>query len=101
MSIAEYTAACKNFAAASADWGGLPWGRYFTTSSTTAGGWDDTCDNAHGGISVAWAYRCPPEIIELEAPQEFINALHDLLELAADTGEYPAAVAAVIDLMEE
>ena len=50
-----YCEACEQFAKDTAEWGGMQSGQMYTMQQD--GTWTETCDNAHNGPSVAWAFH--------------------------------------------
>jgi hypothetical protein len=65
MTIKEYVFICKKFAFDSREWYELPDGPWFTTAGIEE--WEESCDNAHGGIDVSWAFHKTDETIEAAA----------------------------------
>lgn len=83
MNLEEYILTCKNFAHDTQDWGGLIDCKFYTTDGV--GCWDESFDNAHGGLDIAWAFHCTDEEIEAEARWRYEGQLHDnLLEALED-----------------
>ncbi len=68
MTVEEYTEICLRFAEDTQNDGDLDDGRFFVTYR---GGWISSCDNAHGGIGVRWAFGKTKEEILRLAPQKF------------------------------
>lgn len=81
MKVNEYTEVCKNFAAETKSWGALDHYKFYTT---TGAGWEESCDNASGGIDVSWAFHQTAEKIEREAAQRFVDLLRDFVETGRD-----------------
>ena len=75
MDIATYTQTCKQFARETKKWAALDEYKHYTTSPLD--GWEETPDNAHGGIDVSWAFHMNATDIEKQAPQKFIDCLID------------------------
>lgn len=48
--------------------------------STTGDGWEESCDNANGGIDVSWAFHLDAKTIRDRAPQKFMDCCTDLLQ---------------------
>lgn len=82
MTLNEYFDACKNFRDETRSWAALDPYKFYCTDSL--GGWCESCDNAAGGISVAWAFQTPDQAIEMELPYHFLRALQDELRAAID-----------------
>ena len=81
MTLKEYTACCLKFAHDSTDWYHLDPYKFYTTES--ANGWKESCDNAHDGINVEWAFHCSDEEIKSNASKYFLDELLTSLEQAA------------------
>ncbi|MBR1885722.1 MAG: hypothetical protein IJ812_04890 [Schwartzia sp.] len=67
MTIEEYTAICLRFAEDTKNDGAPDDGRLFVT---WRGGWTSSCDNAHGGLGVGWAFGKSADEIRRLAPQK-------------------------------
>ena len=76
LTVEEYTNICLRFAEDTKNDGDLDDGRFFVT---WRGGWTSSCDNAHGGVGVRWAFGKSAEEIRRLAPQKF----EELLRLAS------------------
>lgn len=88
MTVEDYTEACIDFWESSRGWliynGDFGKGAEFITTSG-AGNWCASCDNAHGGIDVKWAYyEKSIEGVKESAPYHFqeellyeIKSIHD------------------------
>lgn len=70
LSIEEYTEICLRFAEDTRNDSDLDEGRFFVTYR---GGWMSSCDNAHGGIGVRWAFGKSEAEIRRLAPQKFLE----------------------------
>ena len=68
MTVEEYTKICLNFAEDTKNDGDLDDGRFFVTYR---GGWISSCDNAHGGIGLRWAFGKTEDEIRRLAPEMF------------------------------
>ena len=79
LTASEYTEICLRFAEDTKNDDGLDDGRFFVTYR---GGWTSSCDNAHDGIGVRWAFRKNEVEIRRLAPQK-------LLEWQQMTGKQP------------
>ena len=53
--LEEYREAVRKFLADSADWAGLEPYTFYTTGHYRYD-WAETCDNAHGGLDLSWAF---------------------------------------------
>lgn len=83
MTLLEYTDACIRFSAETESWGGLdPYQHYTTTGSD----WQESCDNASGGLDVSWAFRLSEEKIQALACGKFLELLTAELEQGIDEG---------------
>lgn len=78
----DYMSAAQKFAADTQSWGGIIDTLFYTTDGS--GGWKESCDNAHGGLDVSWAFHRSPVQIKLEAPQRFIDMLVEQVEQGVD-----------------
>lgn len=54
MKFNDYLSACRQFSKDTAEWGALDSYKFYTT---TGDGWEESCDNASGGIDVSWAFH--------------------------------------------
>lgn len=81
MVLQDYIESAQTFATETKDWGSLNEYAYYTT---TGNGWDESCDNAPGGLDISWAFHESSEKIEKEAGQHFINEIADRLEQGID-----------------
>ena len=68
LTVEEYTKICLRFAEDTKNDGDLDDGRFFVTYR---GGWMSSCDNAHGGVGVRWAFGKSAEEIRRLAPLKF------------------------------
>lgn len=85
MSLDEYESACRKFAEDQRSWEGLEPGQFYTTNGP--GDWKESCDNAHGGLDVSWAfYQTKRDIYNL-APTHMIKQLQALLVLRDEEKE--------------
>ena len=82
-SVQAYADICKKFSTDTAEWGGLDDYKYYTTA---ANGWEETSDNAHGGVDVSWAFGLSAEGIEQRAAEELFEQLMNELDLADSDG---------------
>ena len=79
----RYTTCCLAFAADTAEWGGLDPYKWYTTYD---GSWEETSDNANGGIDVSWAFHEKPDRIVQLAPQILVGQIIELLRCFIDNG---------------
>ena len=70
MTVSEYTEICLRFAEDTKNDDGLDDGRFFVTYR---GGWMSSCDNAHDGIGVRWAFGKSETEIRRLAPQKLLE----------------------------
>lgn len=82
MKYNEYLSDCIDFAEKSESWNELDHSKPFIT--TNGNGWQETCDNANGGIDVSWAFHLTADEIRADAPQQYADAITELLQLAID-----------------
>ena len=82
MTIKDYEKICLKFAEETKEWGELEeWGKHYTTQEDD---WTESCDNAHGGYYVDWAFKKSDEFIKENAAQELLNQIKQRLEQAVD-----------------
>lgn len=79
-----YSAICKDFSHATADWSELSDFKFYTTVAGHS--WEETCDNAHGGIDVSWAFHLSDFEIEAQAGETLYDLLMNELNVAIDDG---------------
>lgn len=78
-SVLNYADICKKFSADTAEWGNLDEFKSYTTDGSE---WKETCDNAHNGVDVSWAFQLSNEEIEQHAAEQLYEQLIDELDLA-------------------
>lgn len=86
MTIKEYILTCKNFAHDTKDWGGLTDCKFYTTDGV--GYWDESPDNAHGGLDIAWAFHRTDEDIEAKAKRRYESQLQQELSDSLDDRDF-------------
>ena len=86
MTYNEYAAACKNFSRNSQEWIGMDSRKFYTTSQTSEG-WEESCDNAHGGLDVSWAFHRAEKDIEEEAPGMYARQIIETVKCMIDNRE--------------
>ena len=79
--VRHYADICKRFAADTKEWSRLDDSRFYTTNHS---GWCESCDNAHGGLDVSWAFHLDEKRIEESAAEELFELLMEKLRLALD-----------------
>ena len=82
-SVKNYAEICKSFSKDTAEWGGIDDFKFYTTKGTS---WEETSDNAHGGVDVSWAFHLPADEIEMRAAEELLEQLMNELDLADSDG---------------
>lgn len=82
-SVKNYAEICKSFSKDTSEWGGLDDYSFYTTDSSS---WEETSDNAHGGVDVSWAFHLSDEEIEMRAAEELLEQLMNELNLADSDG---------------
>ena len=96
MTYEEYLSECKDFARDTAKWAELDRYQFYTTNGN---GWNESCDNGNGGISIAWAFHQTDSEIEAEAPQQFANEFVAQLQAAIDNeATEPDQLQCIVDL---
>ena len=97
MTFQDYLTDCLDFSKASQTWSALDYRKPFIT--TNGSGWQESCDNANGGIDVSWAFRLHADKVRASAPQKFSDAFTDLLQLAFDDdARDPDQLQTIVDL---
>ena len=97
MTYNDYLSDCLDFSKVSKKWVELDHRKPYIT--TTGSGWEETCDNSHGGIDVAWAFHRSAADIRRDAPQHFADSFAELLQLAIDDDDRdPDQLQAIVDL---
>jgi hypothetical protein len=97
MLLKDYIESAKVFAEESKDWRNLNEYAYYTTNGNS---WEESCDNASGGIDISWAFHESAEQIEKEAGQHFVNEIADRLEQGIDEGWEADQLQEVLKLMK-
>lgn len=85
MSLDEYESACRKFAADTRDWDALEPYQFYTTNGPRD--WKASCDNAHGGLDLTWAFHQTQRDIYNLAPGRMIEQLQALLMLRDEQEE--------------
>ena len=75
MTFENYVKSCKQFAAETAEWSDTEFDKHYTTVEPY--GWLETCDNAHGGLNVLWAFHMPEKFIEENADGAYLSSIYD------------------------
>ena len=96
MTINNYVQACIDFSHDTASWGALDERQFYTTTGTR---WEESCDNAQGGISVAWAFHCSDEQITRIAPEVYRDEISQELRVAIDDEWQPDQLEALYELL--
>lgn len=82
-SVLNYAEICKKFSADTTEWGDLDEFKFYTTDGSE---WKETCDNAHNGVDVSWAFQLSNEEIEQQAAEQLYELLLEELNLAMSDG---------------
>ncbi len=82
MTLKEYTEKALRFAEDTKEWGGLDDSSFYTTGQWDE--WEETSDNAHGGIDLSWAFHENQKFIKENAAEYFIKNLLEMVRLAVD-----------------
>lgn len=99
MTIRAYIECCKKFAEDSKSWYTFDIYKFYTTDNYSWD-WKETCDNAHGGLDVSWAFHMDTADIEKYAPEEFRRSVaEDLLALADNGADYDVFVNRIRELL--
>lgn len=86
MNLEEYILTCKNFAHDTERWGWLTDRKFYTTNGV--GCWDESGDNAHGGLDIAWAFHCTDAEIERNAKWRYEAQLKQELDDNLDDRDF-------------
>ena len=97
MTITAYTNAAIKFAKDSADWADMDTRAFYSPSGTDI--WAETCDNAHGGLLLDWAFHLSEDEIRTSAPQKMLDQLASMLDQAIDEGWDAEQLGAILELM--
>lgn len=97
MLVKEYVESCVRFAHDTSKWPKLNGIKFYTTAPDC--GWEESCDNAHGGLDVSWAFHESAEVIAQEAAQRFINEIAAHLEQGINENWEAAQLNEVLKLM--
>lgn len=84
MTLEEYTERAIKFAEDTKEWSHL---KNFEGYSYVTGLWEDweeTSDNAHGGINLEWAFHEDDSFIKEHAAEYFIEKLLDEIQFGVD-----------------
>ena len=81
--LLKYTDGCVDFANDSREWYAMD-NRYpfYTIEMINGGKWNETCDNAQGGICCKWAFHKNENEIRKNAEHEFLEYISDFLEIS-------------------
>lgn len=85
MTVKEYTDSCIKFSKDTKSWFELYNDHFYTTGSSSY--WEETVDNAVGGIYIDWAFHLSVKEIRERAPQEFVNNLLMEIDSCSDMEE--------------
>ena len=86
MTFENYVKSCKQFAADTAEWGDTEFSKHYTTVEPC--GWAETCDNAHGGMYINWAFHMDESKIEKCAELEYTYQItRDAKQLLYEDGD--------------
>lgn len=97
MRISEYTEICLKFAKDTKNYNELDSYAFYTTDGAFE--WKESCDNAHGGLSVKWAFHKAAEYIKENAAQEMMDELCSLIQCALDDEWDKSDLQCIIDMM--
>lgn len=97
MTFQGYLNACLKFAKDTENWSWLDRSHWFTTNG--GGDYEESCDNANGGIDISWSFRLRADKVRAAAPQKFADAFTESLQLAIDNDDRdPDQLQAIVDL---
>ncbi len=100
MTYDEYVAACKDFSKNSQEWIRMENGKFYTTNQTSEG-WEESCDNAHGGLDVSWAFRKAEKDVEKEAPGMYARQIVETVKCMIDNQESHDTMWEVVSIFED
>ena len=80
--LSQYIDSCKKFAYDTKSWLGIDDNLFYTTEGV--GSWDESSDNAHGGLCIRWAFHKTAEDIDAEAIDYYIAIVTEELQHAID-----------------
>ncbi len=99
MNVESYIDCCKKFAKDTQGWARLDDYNYYTTQNDSD--WAETCDNAHGGIDVSWAFHKSSVAIKKRAPKMFCAKISNEISTLVDNGvDYDTFRNRICELMD-
>ncbi len=99
MLLRDYVESCIKFAVDTKDWAELDFYKYYT--ATQDGDWEESCDNAHGGLGVDWAFLLSESNVMRFAPEFFVRECRDkLISLIDNNVDYDTLRKAIDETLE-
>lgn len=99
MLLRDYIESCIKFAVDTKDWAELDFYKYYT--ATQDGDWEESCDNAHGGLGVDWAFLLSESNVMRFAPEFFVRECRDkLISLIDNNVDYDTLRKAIDETLE-
>lgn len=74
-----YLESCLAFAKDTTTWDNLPRSQHYTTDGHES--WEESCDNAHGGLDVRWAFHRAEDYIKSTCLRQFYDEMTNLISL--------------------
>ena len=83
MTYNEYLESCLIFSHDSQQYIGLDGTKFYTTPQNGTG-WEESCDNSHGGLDVSWAFHFSEEKVKEEAPSMYARQIIESVRCMID-----------------
>lgn len=83
MTYNEYLESCLIFSHDSQDYIGLDRAKFYTTTQNGTG-WEESCDNANGGLDVSWSFHLPEEEVKKQAPSMYARQIVECVRAMID-----------------
>lgn len=96
MTISDYINDCVDFARETEEQETFDVYKHYTTVGK---GWEESSNNAKGGVDVAWAFHMSPLAVTRFAPQYFISGVADVLSQAIEEEWDKERMKGIVDLM--
>lgn len=102
MTYEKYLNSCLEFAKDTASWGYdaiRQSTNMFVTGQTQW--WEETCDNAHGGLGVEWAFKLDEKTIREECPGYYAAYIIAWVRSSLDNGCDTDTIYDILDTFED
>lgn len=70
--LKDYINGVKKFIEESKNWINIDSYKFYTCTGNVADDWEESCDNANGGLDISWAFK-KKEITDLEIIEQFLK----------------------------